>query len=308
MSPALNVSTVAQVSIIIPTYNYAAYLRKAIDSALEQSYPNVEVIVVDDGSTDETQSILKEYGDRIRNILQPNQGASVARNRGIEISSGEMIAFLDADDAYQSENISEKVKFLTEHSEYAWCYSDWAWVNDAGEAYKRGSEVAVSLACLKAQGDVFLKALQGYRLGTNVFLFRREVLESIDGFDESFSVLEDYDLYLRAAAIFPLGYVDRVLCNVFQHEGSLGTGSSKQLGYYSRWRLNRKLSKLFPDQIAKVAGYWHGLQADIYRNLAELALTAGYRKRAMVLLCASFAWKRWQPGVVLLWWRIKRGH
>jgi len=297
-----------KVSVVIPAYNYGHYIEGAVDSALQQSYENIEVIVVDDGSTDDTLQRLERYqGEpRFQVVTQLNSGAASARNRGVESSSGEMIAFLDADDSYRADNISEKVNFLTTYPEYAWCYSDWAWVDEAGVAYKQGSDATVSLAHLKAQGDVFQKALQGYRLGTNVFLFRREVIESVGGFDENLAVLEDYDLYLRAAAGFPLGYVDKVLCDVFQHEDSLGTGSSKQLGYYCRWYLNRKLSKLFPDQIAKVNSYWHDLQADIYRNLAELALSRGFRKRAMVLLCASFNLKRWQPGIVLLWWRIKR--
>jgi len=294
------------VTIVIPTYNYAHYIHRAIDSAIKQSYPNIEIVIVDDGSTDNTRASLAEYGDKIRYVWQENQGASAARNRGLAEARGEFIAFLDADDAYLPNNIAEKINFLSAHDEYAWCYSNWAWVHDNEQPYMFGHEPVLSLAHLKAHGDVLLKALQGYRLGTNVFLFRKKVFESIDGFDEKLAVLEDYDLYVRAAASFPLGYVDKVLCHVFEHEDSLGKGSSKQTGYYCRWRLNRKLMRLFPEQIEKVASAWGSLQSDVYRNLAEFALLQKKPRRATVFLCASFAWKRWQPGIVLLWWRIKR--
>lgn len=292
------------VTIIIPTYNYARYIRRAVDSALGQSYANIEVIVVDDGSTDDTQAVTAEYGDRIRYIRQENQGAAAARNRGLAEAKGDYIAFLDADDMYLPDNISEKINFLTTHDQYAWCYSNWAWVHENGETYMFGHEPELSLAKFKAHGDVFLLALQGYRLGTNVFLFRRDVIEAIRGFDESLAVLEDYDLYLRAAEKFPLGYIDKVLCRIFEHPGSLGTGAGKRTGYYCRWKLNKKLTRLFPEQIAQVATAWKSMQSDVYRNLAELALSRGNVHRAMLFLRASLANKCWQPGIMLLWWRI----
>lgn len=295
------------VSVIIPTYNYGRYLRQSIDSALQQTYPNIEVIVVDDGSTDDTQSLLADYGDKVRNILQANQGAAAARNRGIREARGDYIAFLDADDSYCPDNIAAKVDFLLEHAEYAWCYSNWAWVDADGATYMLGSEPTVSLAHLKAHGDVFLLALQGYLLGTNVFVFRKDVIESVGGFDESLTVLEDYDLYVRAAALFPIGYLDKTLCKIFQHPDSLGTGGSKRCGYSCRWRLSRKLSRMFPEQIRQIRHRWDKQQSDVYRNLAEFALEDGYTKRARVLARASIARKFWQPGIIFLLWRIRMG-
>lgn len=294
------------VSIIIPAYNSESYIAKAIDSGLGQTYPNVEVIVVDDGSTDDTWKLLVGYGDRIRAFRQENRGAAAARNRGLQEVRGEYIAFLDADDRYLPDNIAEKVHFLQSHDEFAWCYSNWAWVDASGVPYRYGDEPEVSLARQKAQGDVLLKALQGYRLGTNVFLFSRRVIEHVAGFDQSLAVLEDYDLYVRSAAGFPVGYVDKVLCEIFEHPGSLGTGCSQKTGHYSRWKLNRKLQKMFPERIREIWPCWRVIQSDLYRNLAEISLASGRPKRAMVLLRASLAHKRWQPGIMLLWWRIKR--
>jgi len=294
------------VSIIIPTYNYGRYVRHAIDSALKQTYPNIEIIVVDDGSSDDTQAVLAEYGGKICSIRQENQGASAARNRGIREARGDYIAFLDADDAYRVENIKKKVAYLQSHPEYAWCYSDWVWVDEQGKAYMLGSEPEKSLAHLKARGDVLQKALLGYLLGTNVFLFSRRVIDTVEGFDESLAVREDYDLYVRASANFAIGYVDQVLCEIFSHSDSLGTGCSQSKGYLAHWRLCRKLEKLYPDKISQIPRAWHDTLSDLYRNLAELALAGDHPVRAMVLLRASVIRKWWQPGIVLLWWRIKR--
>ena len=92
------------VSVVIPNYNYGQYLRQAIDSVLAQTYPAIEIIVVDDGSQDKSEAIVRSYGERVRLIAQRNQGVSVARNRGVQESAGEFVAFLDADDAWYATN------------------------------------------------------------------------------------------------------------------------------------------------------------------------------------------------------------
>ena len=91
------------VSVIIPNYNYAHYLREAIDSALGQTYPHIEIIVVDDGSKDGSDEVIRSYGDRIRSVFQQNKGVSAARNAGVISGSGEYVAFLDADDSWRQQ-------------------------------------------------------------------------------------------------------------------------------------------------------------------------------------------------------------
>jgi glycosyltransferase involved in cell wall biosynthesis len=98
-----------QVSVVIPAYNCAAYVGQAVDSVLRQTYTDWEIIVVDDGSRDDTKLILEQYGDRIRYIYQQNQGVSIARNRGIELARGEFIAFLDADDYFLPDKIAAQI-------------------------------------------------------------------------------------------------------------------------------------------------------------------------------------------------------
>ncbi|RMH51769.1 MAG: glycosyltransferase [Zetaproteobacteria bacterium] len=298
----------ALVSVIVPVYNYGAYIARALESLFRQSHRNLEIIVVDDGSTDDTPQILARYGDRIRWVRQENRGAAAARNRGIGMARGEYIAFLDADDAYRPDNIARKLRFLREHPRYRWCYSDWAWVDAQGVPRRFGHEPERSLARLKAEGDVLPLALQGYRLGTNLFLFAREVIEEVGGFDESLTVLEDYDLYVRAAARYPLGYVDRVLVEVHEHAGSLCTGTDPAIAWRCRRRMHRKFVRLFGSVLQRedVRPAWRRQQADLYRHLAEAELIRRHGRRARTLACASLRYRWWQPGLLriahrLLW-------
>src|SRR3990167_8128796 len=98
-----------RVSVVIPTYNYARYLPQAIDSVLGQTYPHIEVVVVDDGSTDESRDVLRAYGSRIRWVQQERQGVSAARNRGVRESRGDLVAFLDADDRWLPTKLERQV-------------------------------------------------------------------------------------------------------------------------------------------------------------------------------------------------------
>jgi len=300
----------AKVSIVIPTYNYGHYIEAAIDSALNQRYKNIEIIVVDDGSTDDTRSRLQPYHRdlRVNIITQSNRGAAAARNRGMRAATGKFIAFLDADDTYRPDNIAVKIAFLTAHREFAWCYSNWAWVDEEGRVIRLGNEPKMSLAHLQMSGNALPLVLQGYKLQTNVFLFRREVLDTVGGFDESLTVLEDHDLFMRAAAAFPISYVDDVLLEIHQHAGSLGTGIASKKAYYCRWLLHRKIISLYSEQLqtSQVSPAWQRQQADLYRNLAELACKSGQHRRAMVLLCTSIHIRLWQPRAFLLWLRILR--
>jgi len=148
--------------------------------------------------------------------------------------------------------------------------------------------------------------LGGLRLQTNLFLFQRSMLFELEGFDERLSTLEDYDLFLRASHGFPIGYVDQVLCHIYAHADSLGTGISKRKGYYNRWLLHRKLLRRFPAETASNKGFWR-LQADLYRNLAVMMLSRNCFQRAHVFFCASLRYWKWQPGMmrlaVRLYWR-----
>ena len=286
------------VSIIIPTYNYGHFLRKAVDSVLSQTYPNIEMIVVDDGSTDDTAAIIGSYGQHLTYLRQENRGASAARNLGICFSRGDYIAFLDADDRYRSNNIEKKIEFLQHHREYRWVYSDWVWIDENNQVKALGSEDRNTLAHLKASGDVFLWTLLDKRLSTNVFLYEKEMVVQAEGFDERLTIREDYDLYLRLAHQHPIGYIDEPLVEIYPHRQSLGNRSNEE-SYRMRWILNRKIQALYPEEIKLIHHNWRRIQSDVYRNLATFAFQRKQYGRARILLNYSLKLWPWQPGGIL---------
>jgi glycosyltransferase involved in cell wall biosynthesis len=194
----------ARVSIIIPTYNAAAFVREAIDSALAQTYTDREVIVIDDGSTDETPEILASYGTRIRAHRQPNAGVAVARNTALRIAAGTWVAFLDADDIWAPEKVAAQ---LDAAGDCGWAYTN-RFNFDA-----RGLHPDVqSNITLMPEGDVFVPLLmRGNFITLSSVLIRKAIVEQFGGFYDQKGGCEDWDLWLRVAANHPVRYVPEPL-------------------------------------------------------------------------------------------------
>lgn len=196
------------VSIVIPTYNRAGMVSEAIDSALGQSYNKTEVIVVDDGSTDGTEGVLKRYGDRIRVIRQKNAGCSAARNKGIEASRGEIVAFLDSDDLWLPIKIERQVAVLEKvGSSISCCWCNTRWEKASGEKIDwfdwTGLDPAFEEGVWTNVADVVSTR---FILFTQAIAIRRDVLSRIGGFDETLWVMEDHHMALKLALIGPWGY------------------------------------------------------------------------------------------------------
>ncbi len=182
-------------SIIIPAYNVAAYVREAVDSALAQTYPNVEVVVVDDGSTDDTSAILDSYGDRIVLIRQRNRGLAGARNSGIAAARGDLLGWLDADDVWFPTRAQEAVDYLVARPDIAAVTTDALLID--GETYSNR----------RYYGDYFKGAFpdpsaQLAAMVEHNFMFvgavvRTRLLRKYGGFDEALRRSEDYDLWIR---------------------------------------------------------------------------------------------------------------
>jgi glycosyltransferase involved in cell wall biosynthesis len=190
----IKVSSSPRVSVIIPTYNCAHYLPQAVESVLAQTYDNYELIVVDDGSTDNTQEILKPYRDRLRySILQNNQGVSIARNRGIEMARGKLIAFLDADDWFLPDKLKAQVNYFDRHPAIGMCDSGFYLVSPQKEIL-REVQPWHQYPELNIQTWVSLKPIL-----TSTIMFRREWLEWAGGFDTNFHYAENTNLVFRLA-------------------------------------------------------------------------------------------------------------
>jgi glycosyltransferase involved in cell wall biosynthesis len=195
----------ALVSVIIPTYNRAEMVCAAVDSVLKQTYPNIELIVVDDGSTDDTTDALMRYGSRLRLIHQDNSGPAAARNRGAEIADGDIIAFLDSDDLWLPDKIEKQLKALEHYGDSVPC----CLCNAFLESQTQPKTTSFDLAPLKVSSEQGLFTNVTGVLVTRSVLFnqaaaiRRWAWEQVGGFDESLTYMEDHDLAVRLSLLGP---------------------------------------------------------------------------------------------------------
>ena len=234
-----------KVSVIIACYNGAAYLADAIQSVLDQTYEEFEIIVVDDGSTDNTPAVAGGFDDpRVRYIRQENKGRSNARNTGINASRGRYVAFLDADDLFLPHKLEVQVRYLDECPAVGLAAGGHAYVDAAGTPLHE-------VHPWRAHTDLGLQAwLLGCLAAIHATLVRREWLERVGGFDETLHRAEDWDLWLRLAhAGCPRAWVEQVVCCYRMH-----SGQSVRDGYALRQGVFAVLDKFFarpdvPDDI-----------------------------------------------------------
>jgi len=204
------------VSVIIPAYNAEPYIERSVKSVINQTYRNLEIIVVDDGSTDKTAEIVKSYNDpRIIYLYQENQGQGPARNYGIGKSTGQYVTLLDADDVYLPEKVEKQVQFLQVHSQYKVVYCN------ALHFYSRNPNRILKKKCVYPSGDIFPDLLLTSLINPNTIMFHRQVLEKVGCFNEKRYYPEDWDMWLRISrAGFEFGYLDEDLVKVEIREDS----------------------------------------------------------------------------------------
>jgi glycosyltransferase involved in cell wall biosynthesis len=179
-------------------------VREAIESVLAQSYADRELIVVDDGSTDETEAVVAPFIPQLTYVHQDHQGVSAARNRGAAIARGEYLAFLDSDDLWLKDKLRRQMRFMESHPEALICYTDEIWI-------RRGVRVNPMNKHRKYSGMIFPHCLPLCIISPSSALFTRRLFEEAGMFDEMLAVCEDYDLWLRIAARHHIYLVDEPL-------------------------------------------------------------------------------------------------
>ena len=226
------------ISVVIPTYNRYEVLKRALASVFTQTHLPFEIIVVDDGSTDETQQITQDFPD-IKYFYQENSGVSSARNLGIEKSSCEWIAFLDSDDEWHVEKLQEQTAFHKENPDILISYTDENWI-------RNGVEVKMPKKFRKFGGEIFNECLSHCIIAPSSTMINKMLLSTVGTFDESLEVCEDYDLWLRVARTHKIGLVDKKLITKYG-------GDEDQLSL-KHWGMDRfrvlsleKLLELEPD-------------------------------------------------------------
>ncbi len=192
------------VSVILPTYNRGWIIKEAIDSVLEQEFSDFELIVVDDGSTDDTPAILNTYGRDIRVLRQSNRGVSAARNRGIAASAGQLIAFLDSDDLWLPQKLTAQVDFFAARPDAVICQTEEQWI-------RNGIRVNPKMRHHKFSGMIFERSLELCLVSPSAVMLRRALFETAGMFDERLPACEDYDLWLRISCRYPVYLIDTPL-------------------------------------------------------------------------------------------------
>jgi len=193
-----------EVSVIIPTYNRGWILKEAIDSVLAQEFRDFELIVVDDGSTDNTPQILESYAQDLTVIRQPNRGVSAARNRGIVAANGRLISFLDSDDLWLPRKLSSQVNFFNSNPEAVINQTEEIWI-------RNGVRVNPKTRHHKPSGMIFEQSLALCLVSPSAVMMKRFLFDAVGLFDEDLPACEDYDLWLRISWRYPVHLIETPL-------------------------------------------------------------------------------------------------
>ncbi len=261
-----------KVSAIVPTFDRAPLLRRALASIASQSRPPDEVIVVDDGSADRTRALVAEEFPAVRYLFQERRGVSAARNRGIEAATGDWLAFLDSDDEWLPDKLERQLAALaatreTGGARYRVCHTDEIWIR-GGRRVNPGARHA------KRGGWMFRDCLPLCAISPSSAVLHRSVLEAVGGFDERLPACEDYDLWLRIAARYPVLLVNEPL--VVKHGGRADQLSRTTWGL-DRFRI-RALEKIVESGVLSAADRRAALET-LLEKLTIFATGAGRRGR-----------------------------
>lgn len=204
------------ISIIIPTFNRAKTLERAIESVVNQTHADWELFIIDDGSTDETKEVVKSFSDsRIKYRYQENGGVSKARNTGIQLSQFDWIALLDSDDEWLEKKLEEQVKAIKENKDCAIIHTEEIWI-------RNGRRVNQKKIHQKFGGEIFDKCIPLCVISPSSSLIKKSVLSEVGNFDEEFTVCEDYDLWLKICSLYPVAFIEAPLINKYGgHEDQL---------------------------------------------------------------------------------------
>lgn len=251
------------VTAVIPSYNYARFIGEAIDSVLAQTYPDIETIVVDDGSTDDTLAVLKRYGEHIKVISQANQGVAAARNNGAAAGTGELIAFLDADDVWLPGKIALQAAMFESEPTLGLVHTAAEEIDDQGKmigAADEGMSGDVAGELLLLRRPVILGGGSGLMVSRKAFI-------AVGGFDVRLSTSADWDLNYRIANRYKVGFVPERLLKYRVHGSNMHANIDL---------MERDMILAFEKAFQETAAVsLEAAYASLYMNLAGSYFTAG---------------------------------
>lgn len=219
------------VSVIIPTFNREKTIMHSVQSVLNQTYSDLEVIVVDDASEDNTKEIFAQIDDkRVKYVANiENKGVAEARNEGVRHAKGEYIAFQDSDDIWKKDKLEKQMNVMSENVDCKFVYSAFNIIYREGKIARIPS---LDKKIEELQGNIFGYLLQRNTISTQTMLLTRELFEEMGGFCSGLRALDDYDFALRVAKKYPIYYVDEELVDVFESSNSINILSKNALAHY----------------------------------------------------------------------------
>jgi glycosyltransferase involved in cell wall biosynthesis len=274
------------VSVIIPAHNSADFIAEAVGSVQAQTFRDYEIIVVDDGSTDGTDAVLRRFGGAIHYHCQSNQGPAAARNAGIQLARGEFVCFLDADDLWVADKLARQTSFMSEHPEIGLLFADaMEW---HGDAVEKPSILSTMMFGTDAKSqlplqDAFRKLLMENFVPTSSVMVRKDCFAKAGLFDVALPNSEDRDMWLRLAAHFPIACQPQLLARKRSHDANISLRT--EIALRSRIHVWRQCRQRFPG-LAPAAVY-NQLFAATYQQLGYLVLERGEGREARRCAVAS---------------------
>jgi glycosyltransferase involved in cell wall biosynthesis len=251
------------VSVITPSYNQGAFIRETIDSVLHQSYPNIEYIVMDGGSADETVQILEGYGDRIIWVSEKDDGQADAVNKGLRLAKGEIIGWLNSDDTYTSDAVRKAVDFLTAHPKTHMVYGEGHYINKEGKITGRYdtekfSEDRLAETCIICQPTAFI---------------RKSTMEQVGGLDARLQLCMDYELWIRIARVGRISYIPEYLASSRMYEEN---------------KTNARRREVFREVCTTIKKHYGYLPANWAYGYADYLMQGSRGKRFMLITLWKF--------------------
>ena len=262
------------VSVVIPAYNAAWCVGKAIDSVLAQDFRDFELIVVDDGSTDETAAVLSGYGDAIRVVHQANGGMSHARNAGIRAARGEFIAFLDADDWWLPGKLGNQIELMRSNTGIGFS-------STAARVEDPEGRLLNAWPCSPCETSFLAHLFQGnagIAGGSSALMVRRALLEKTGGYDETLGGVEDADLWIRLAAITEYACIPEPGVIILRRPGSVSRNVERMR--QGAIRVMHKNRNLLPAPLR--GNFWRACMAGIHGDYAKWRYRTGHRAAALL--------------------------
>ena len=257
-----------KIAIIIPTHNRQGMVLRAIDSVLNQSYKNFELIVVDNGSTDQTKAwIEREPDPRLKYFFTPKKGVAHARNFGVKQTNCDWICFLDSDDIWRKHKLSEQLRFHDQNRKIFISQTDDVWIRHSKRVNKKKQHQI-------REGNLFQQSLKLCLICCSSVMIKKSLFLDLGGFDESLPTCEDYDLWLKITAKYPVGFIPKVLVTKF---GGHADQLSKSFEVMDRYRIRSLENLLTSDFLNLEQKEWAKKELSTKKEIIE----KGKRKRGL---------------------------